>query len=84
MARKPPSKKQVEDLKHAEAKRKKKGCDWIVANDVSPAGGVFGGDDNTVHVISASGTETWPKLAKADVATRLAAKIAEHLKGARA
>ena len=71
-------------IEHAEAKRKKKGCDWIVANDVSPARGVFGGDDNTVHVISASGTDTWPKLAKADVATRLAAKIAEHLKGARA
>ncbi|MBP6011316.1 MAG: bifunctional phosphopantothenoylcysteine decarboxylase/phosphopantothenate--cysteine ligase CoaBC [Alphaproteobacteria bacterium] len=71
-------------LEHAEAKRKKKGCDWIVANDVSPATGVMGGDDNTVHLISASGTETWPKLAKAEVATRLAAKIATHLKGARA
>ncbi len=71
-------------LEHAEAKRKKKGCDWIVANDVSPATGVMGGDDNTVHLITAAGTETWPKLAKADVAARLAAKIATHLKGARA
>ena len=71
-------------LEHAEAKRKKKGCDWIVANDVSPATGVMGGDDNTVHLISAAGTETWPKLAKAEVAHRLAAKIASHLKGARA
>ena len=71
-------------LEHAEAKRKRKGCDWIVANDVSPATGVMGGDENTVHIVSGSGVETWPRLAKRDVAARLAAKIAAHLKGAAA
>jgi phosphopantothenoylcysteine decarboxylase/phosphopantothenate--cysteine ligase len=71
-------------IEHAKAKRARKGCDWIVANDVSPATGVMGGDDNTVHIISATNTETWPKLAKGEVATRLAARIAAHLKGARA
>ena len=71
-------------IEHAKAKRQKKGCDWIVANDVSPATGVMGGDDNTVHIISATATETWPKLAKAEVAQRLAAKIAAHLKGTHA
>jgi phosphopantothenoylcysteine decarboxylase/phosphopantothenate--cysteine ligase len=71
-------------LEHAEAKRKRKGCDWIVANDVSPATGVMGGDENTVHIISGNGVETWPKLAKRDVAERLAQKIAAHLKGAAA
>ena len=45
-------------------KRKRKGCDWIVANDVSPATGTFGGERNTVHLISAAGVEDWPTLAK--------------------
>ena len=71
-------------LEHAEAKRRKKGCDWIVANDVSPATGVMGGDENTVHLVTAAGVDTWPKLKKQDVATRLAQKIAAHLKGAAA
>jgi phosphopantothenoylcysteine decarboxylase / phosphopantothenate---cysteine ligase len=71
-------------IEHAKAKRLKKGCDWIVANDVSPATGVMGGDENTVHLISASSTETWPKLAKSEVAARLAQRIAAHFKGARA
>ena len=71
-------------VEHAQAKRLKKGCDWIVANDVSPASGVMGGDENTVHLISASATETWPKLAKTEVAARLAQKIAAHFKGASA
>ena len=71
-------------LEHAEAKRKRKGCDWIVANDVSPATGVMGGDENTVHIVTGNGVETWPKLAKRDVADRLAQKIATHLKGAAA
>jgi phosphopantothenoylcysteine decarboxylase/phosphopantothenate--cysteine ligase len=44
----------------------------------------MGGDDNTVHLISASGAETWPKLAKSEVASRLADRVATHLKGARA
>ncbi|MCE9523837.1 MAG: bifunctional phosphopantothenoylcysteine decarboxylase/phosphopantothenate synthase, partial [Alphaproteobacteria bacterium] len=69
-------------IEHAAAKRLKKGCDWIVANDVSPTSGVMGGDENTVHVISAANTDTWPKLAKTEVAIRLARKIAAHFQGA--
>ncbi len=65
---------------HAQAKRTKKGCDWIVANDVSPATGVMGGDRNTVHLITAEGAEAWPQLAKSEVAARLAQRIAAHLK----
>jgi phosphopantothenoylcysteine decarboxylase / phosphopantothenate---cysteine ligase len=57
-------------------KRKRKGCDWIVANDVSPASGTFGGERNAVHLITASGVEDWPTLPKADVARRLAGRIA--------
>ena len=67
---------------YAQAKRAKKGCDWIVANDVSPATGIMGGDKNTVHLITASTAEAWPELAKGEVAIRLAARIAAHLKGA--
>ncbi|MPZ33503.1 MAG: bifunctional phosphopantothenoylcysteine decarboxylase/phosphopantothenate--cysteine ligase CoaBC [Rhodospirillales bacterium] len=59
-------------------KRQRKGCDWIVANDVSPAIGTFGGERNTVHLISASGVEEWPTLAKGEVAMRLAGRIALH------
>jgi phosphopantothenoylcysteine decarboxylase/phosphopantothenate--cysteine ligase len=59
-------------------KRKRKGCDWIVANDVSAAVGTFGGERNTVHLISAAGVEDWPTLAKGDVAMRLAGRIALH------
>jgi phosphopantothenoylcysteine decarboxylase/phosphopantothenate--cysteine ligase len=57
-------------------KRQRKGCDWIVANDVSPAAGTFGGESNTVHLISAAGVENWPTLAKGEVAVRLAGRIA--------
>jgi len=64
---------------NATAKRKKKGCDWIIANDVSSATGTFGGDANTVHVVDAQGTETWPRLPKSEVASRLAQRIAQHL-----
>ena len=60
-------------------KRKRKGCDWIVANDVSAATGTFGGERNTVHLVSAQGVEDWPTLAKDEVAARLAARIADHL-----
>jgi phosphopantothenoylcysteine decarboxylase/phosphopantothenate--cysteine ligase len=59
-------------------KRKRKGCDWIVANDVSPTVGTFGGERNTVHLISASSVENWPTLAKGEVAMRLAGRIALH------
>ncbi len=60
-------------------KRAAKGADWIVANDVSPARGVFGGDGNTVHLVTASGTEDWPTLTKDEVARRLMQRAAEHL-----
>jgi phosphopantothenoylcysteine decarboxylase/phosphopantothenate--cysteine ligase len=60
-------------------KRTRKGCDWIVANDVSTATGTFGGDRNTVHLISAEGVEDWPTMAKDDVASRLAGRIALQL-----
>ena len=63
----------------ATEKRARKGCDWIVANDVSEGTGTFGGDHNTVHLISAGGTASWPTLTKAEVARRLAAEIAETL-----
>tara|TARA_R110002072_G_scaffold98992_1_gene217809 strand:+ start:2312 stop:3532 length:1221 start_codon:yes stop_codon:yes gene_type:complete len=63
---------------NATAKRTRKGCDWIVANDVSPDTGTFGGDTNTVHLISATGAEDWPAMRKTDVADRLAERIAGH------
>jgi phosphopantothenoylcysteine decarboxylase / phosphopantothenate---cysteine ligase len=66
---------------HATAKRLRKGCDWIVANDVSPHTGIMGGDRNTVHLITADGTESWPELAKTEVGERLSARIAQSLKG---
>jgi phosphopantothenoylcysteine decarboxylase/phosphopantothenate--cysteine ligase len=68
---------ETEDLvANAIDKRKRKGCDWIVANDVSAETGTFGGERNTVHLITASGVEDWPTLAKADVAMRLAGRVA--------
>jgi phosphopantothenoylcysteine decarboxylase/phosphopantothenate--cysteine ligase len=68
-------------IQHAQDKRARKGCDWIVANDVSPATGIMGGDKNTVHLITANSTEDWPEMDKKDVGVRLAARIAETLKG---
>ena len=63
-------------IAHATAKRLRKGCDWIVANDVSPATGIMGGSENAVTLISAQGAESWPRLPKVEVAERLAARIA--------
>ena len=65
-------------IEHATDKRARKGCDWIVANDVSPATGIMGGDDNLVHIISGQGTEDWPRATKREVASRLAHRIADH------
>ena len=59
-------------------KRAAKGCDWILANDVSAGSGVFGGDSNTVHLITGEGVENWPTLSKVAVAERLAERIAAH------
>ncbi|SHF15319.1 Phosphopantothenate-cysteine ligase /Phosphopantothenoylcysteine decarboxylase [Litoreibacter ascidiaceicola] len=64
---------------NATAKRKRKGCDWIVANDVSPETGIMGGSENAVSVISDEGTEVWPRLSKDQVAAKLAEKIAGAL-----
>ncbi len=66
-------------IKNATAKRKRKGCDWIVANDVSPETGIMGGSENAVTVIKASSSEEWPRMSKDQVAARLAADIAEAL-----
>ena len=63
---------------HAQAKLKKKGCDWIVANDVSVAG-TMGGDDNAVAIVKAEGIERWERMPKAEVARRLAERIAQAL-----
>ena len=64
-------------IEHAVAKRTRKGADWIVANDVS--GDVMGGESNSIHLITADGTESWPQLSKSEVARRLAEKIANAL-----
>ena len=64
---------------YAAAKRARKGCDWIVANDVSPATGTFGGGDNTVHLITTGSAEAWPAMAKTAVAAQLAVRIATYL-----
>lgn len=66
-------------LRHATEKRMRKGCDWIVANDVSPTTGIMGGTENAVTVLSDAGAEVWPRMQKANVAKRLAAKIAVAL-----
>lgn len=66
-------------LANASAKRVHKGCDWIVANDVSPETGIMGGFENAVTLISDAGQETWARMRKVDVARKLAAKVAETL-----
>jgi phosphopantothenoylcysteine decarboxylase/phosphopantothenate--cysteine ligase len=62
---------------NARAKRAKKGCDWIVANDVAAGTGTFGGDDNTVHLVTGAGVEDWPRMGKEAVAARLVERIAD-------
>lgn len=64
---------------HAREKLKKKGCDIIVANDVSSKSGVFGGDSNTVHLITAAGIESWSPMSKDDVALRLMERLADMM-----
>jgi len=66
-------------LAHATAKRARKGCDWIVANDVRPETGIMGGTENAVVLITADGAEEWPRMGKDAVARQLAARIAEAL-----
>ena len=66
-------------MEHAADKLARKGCDWIVANDVSEASGTFGGDANTVHILDGAGTESWPAMGKDEVARKLAERIAKTL-----
>lgn len=66
-------------IANATAKRLRKGCDWIVANDVSPETGIMGGDENAVTVISDDGAEAWPRMGKDAVAVQLAERIAKAL-----
>jgi len=67
-------------MQNAQGKRVRKNADWIVANDVSPETGIMGGEENVVHLITADGVEDWPRLAKQEVARRLAERIAEALR----
>ena len=71
-------------LEHAREKLLRKGCDWIVANDVSPKSGTFGGRNNQVHLVTAGGVESWPVLSKEAVADGLVRRIATTLREARA
>jgi phosphopantothenoylcysteine decarboxylase/phosphopantothenate--cysteine ligase len=66
-------------IAHATAKRQRKGCDWILANDVSPGTGIMGGTENAVTLITEAGAEDWPRMGKEAVATRLAERIAAAL-----
>lgn len=66
-------------IAHATAKRARKGCDWIVANDVSPETGIMGGSENAVTLITETSAEDWPRMGKDAVAQRLAQRIAEAL-----
>lgn len=66
-------------IHHAAQKLTKKGCDLILANDVSEGSGIFGGDRNKVHLVSASGVESWPEMSKDEVARRLMERLAQML-----
>ncbi|SFB18399.1 phosphopantothenoylcysteine decarboxylase / phosphopantothenate--cysteine ligase [Poseidonocella pacifica] len=66
-------------VSHATAKRARKECDWIVANDVSPGTGIMGGSENAITLIDGDGAEEWPRMGKDEVARKLAARIAESL-----
>ncbi|WP_137046535.1 bifunctional phosphopantothenoylcysteine decarboxylase/phosphopantothenate--cysteine ligase CoaBC [Pseudolabrys sp. FHR47] len=63
-------------IANAKAKLTKKGCDWILANDVSPTTGIMGGDSNTIHLVTANGVDDWPPQSKEEAAAMLIAKIA--------
>jgi phosphopantothenoylcysteine decarboxylase/phosphopantothenate--cysteine ligase len=66
-------------MENAQGKLRRKNADWIVANDVSPETEIMGGSENAVHIVSAAGIETWPRLVKDEVAHRLAQRIADAL-----
>jgi phosphopantothenoylcysteine decarboxylase/phosphopantothenate--cysteine ligase len=67
-------------LEHARTKLKKKGCDWIVANDVSDQSGVLGGEANQIHLVTDKGVESWPLQTKEAVAGALVKRIADALR----
>lgn len=67
-------------VENAVEKRRRKGCDWLLANDVSPDSGTFGGDSNRLYLIRDGGVEDWPRMSKSDAAARLAQNIAEHFR----
>jgi len=66
-------------IAHATAKRARKGCDWILANDVSAGTGIMGGTENAVTLITEGGAEEWPRMEKHAVARELAARVARAL-----
>jgi phosphopantothenoylcysteine decarboxylase/phosphopantothenate--cysteine ligase len=66
-------------LAHARKKLDAKGCDMIIANDVSPSTGIMGGDKNTIHIVTRDGIDSWPTLDKHEVARRLIARLAREL-----
>ena len=66
-------------IANASAKRTRKGCDWIVANDVSPETGIMGGSENAVTLISDTGADAWPRMGKDAVARQLASRVADAL-----
>jgi phosphopantothenoylcysteine decarboxylase/phosphopantothenate--cysteine ligase len=66
-------------IANATAKRARKGCDWIVANDVRPETGIMGGSENAVTLVTDDGAEEWPRVSKTEVARRLAERIADAL-----
>jgi phosphopantothenoylcysteine decarboxylase/phosphopantothenate--cysteine ligase len=68
-------------IENATAKRARKGCDWIVANDVSPETGIMGGSENQVILVTEQGADQWPRLSKGDVAANLADRIADQILG---
>jgi phosphopantothenoylcysteine decarboxylase/phosphopantothenate--cysteine ligase len=68
-------------VEHAKAKLARKGCDWLLANDVSPETGIMGGDSNTIHLVTRDGVEHWPPQSKAEVAAALIERIAAALDG---
>ena len=66
-------------VENARSKRLRKRCDWILANDVSPGTGTFGGDSNKIHLVDGDQVEDWPVMTKREVAARLAERIAQRL-----
>jgi phosphopantothenoylcysteine decarboxylase/phosphopantothenate--cysteine ligase len=68
-------------VEHAKTKLARKGCDWLLANDVSPETGIMGGDSNTIHLVTGDHVEHWPRQSKSEVASVLIERIAAALAG---